>query len=414
VKPGMKTVAIVGGGPIGLEAALRLTRAGFRVTVYEAGRAAEHFARYGPVRLFTPFRMNSTELGREALRGSGARLPDAEEALTAAELRERYLLPLASLPELAGVLREGLRVTGIAREGLVKGQAQGRGERPFLLRLENPVGEGMPLDRADVAIDASGVFASPQATGPGGLPALGEGSLGSRLERHLPDLAGGARLRFAGQRILLVGDGRSAANALADLDDVVRVGGVGGRTRVEWVHRDRGDEAFSPVPRAELDELPVLRELHERTARVARTASWIRHHAGASILSYRSLPSGAVEVTLQNPGGSERTVEVDRVLALVGYRPDLDLVRELRVHLCYGSEAPMALAAALEAAPAEGCLAQVSHGPESLRNPEPGFFILGAKSYGRNPRFLLRIGHRQIEDLMTLLGAPAPVSAGGA
>ena len=49
------------------------------------------------------------------------------------------------------------------------------------------------------------------------------------------------------------------------------------------------------------------------------------------------------------------------------------------------------------------CLAQVPHGAESLRTPEPDFFVLGAKSYGRNPAFLLTIGHRQIHDALSLV-----------
>src|SRR5438034_61222 len=112
--------------------------------------------------------------------------------------------------------------------------------------------------------------------------------------------------------------------------------------------------------------------------------------------------------------GKERRFEVDRVLALVGYRPDLSLFRELQIHLCYASEGPMALAAAIlgaqgsDPASGKGCLDQVAHGPESLKNPEPDFYVLGAKSYGRNPNFLLSLGHRQIEDVMTLLGAAEP------
>jgi len=38
-----------------------------------------------------------------------------------------------------------------------------------------------------------------------------------------------------------------------------------------------------------------------------------------------------------------------------------------------------------------------------LRNPEPGFFILGAKSYGRNSNFLLRIGWQQVDDVFEKL-----------
>ena len=64
----------------------------------------------------------------------------------------------------------------------------------------------------------------------------------------------------------------------------------------------------------------------------------------------------------------------------------------------------MNLAAALlgEAGAATAC-AVAAHGPETLRNPEPGFFILGAKSYGRNSRFLLQVGWQQVDDVFGTL-----------
>jgi len=416
-----KKIAIIGGGPTGLEAALRARSEGWDVVLFEAGRVGEHFGRYGSVRLFTPFHMNSTPLGRRLLRQAGARLPEDEETLAANDLRERYLMPLVMLSELSGVVREGLRVAGVTRDGMAKGRTPGRSERPFLLRVENARGEPVALERADVVIDASGVYGTANATGSGGLAAPGEDAMGARLERHLPEILGSARARYAGKRILLVGDGRSAANAIVDLDELIRSGGVGARTQVEWVRRDRGAESFAPLSQEERDELPALREIDERAGGIAREARWIHPHAGAVIESYRALPSGLIEVTLRDARDAERRVEVDRVLALVGYRPDLSVFRELQIHLCYASEGPMALAQAIQVAQAahpgadSGCLGQVSHGAETLKNPEPDFYILGAKSYGRNPRFLLRLGHAQIEDVMMLLaGAESrlnPVSA---
>ena len=405
----------MGAGPVGLESALRARVEGYEVAVYEAGSVAEHFRRYGPVRLFTPFHMNSTELGRERLRGAGVKLPGDDEILTGAELRERYLLPLARLRELSGAIAEGVRVRAIAREGFTKAKGRSRADRPFLLRIEDSRGPG--LERADVVIDASGVYATPNATGQSGLPAIGEESLGALLEHGLPDVLGGARSHYAGKRVLLVGDGRSAASVIADLDALVQSGIEGGRTRLEWVHRERGENAFSPIPATELERLPVLRELDQRAGRIARESSWIQRHEGATIQSYRMLPSGRIEVALADAAGKERRLEVDRVLALVGYRPDLSIFRELQIHLCYASEGPMALAAAIlssegsDVASAKGCLDQVSHGPESLKSPEPDFYVLGAKSYGRNPNFLLALGHRQIEDVMTLLGATERLNA---
>ncbi len=423
-----RQIAIIGAGPIGLEAALHARRLGHGVRIFEAGAVGEHFRRYGPVRLFTPFLMNSTEWGRERLRAAGATLPADDAVLAAAELRERYLVPLSRLSELEGSIVERTRVTGVAREGLAKTQsiaATGdrlRETRRFLLRIEPERGDGR-FERADVVIDASGVYRTPNAAGPGGLPALGEESLGSRLEQHLPAITREASGRYSGKRILLIGDGRSAANALVDLDALVREGGDGAGTRVEWIHRNRGGTPFAPVPEQELERLPILRDLDARANRVAREAAWIRRHPGAGVAAYYVLPSGEIEVTLVSDGtapagahGGEGRVLVDRVLALVGYRPDVSIFRELQVHLCYASEGPMALSAAILTArmqnpgEADGCLAQSAHGPDALKSPEPGFYVLGAKSYGRNPNFLLSLGHRQITDAFTLIGAAAGVT----
>jgi hypothetical protein len=103
-------------------------------------------------------------------------------------------------------------------------------------------------------------------------------------------------------------------------------------------------------------------------------------------------------------------VVVDRVLALNGGVGDFTLYRQLQVHECYATAGPMKLAAALLGAAGGDCLTQESHGPDTLRNPEPGFFIVGAKSYGRNSQFLLRIGWSQVDDVFALLdtGASPP------
>jgi hypothetical protein len=412
-------IAVIGGGPIGLEAALEARRRGWDVALYEADRIGAHLRRFGHVQLFTPFRMNATEAGRTRLEAAGVALPAADALLSAAELVERYLVPLARLPELKGSIHERERVTGIGREGITKPRGvpavgdTSREGRAFVIRVETAAGAAR-LDRADVVLDASGVYATPNATGPGGLPAVNEERLGDRAERWLPDLLGGARTRYRGRKILLVGDGHSAATALVQMDDLSRAGAAGDGFAVEWVHRDRGGDA--PYGVIEEDPLPARRELALRANAIARSAPWLRRHPGAAVLSYDPAPEGRIRATLQLPSGEARAADVDRVLALVGYRPDIGLCRELQVHLCYASEAPMGLAAALLAArskdpgAADDCLSQVSHGAGSLRNPEPGFFVVGAKSYGRNASFLLTIGHRQIADVLDSGAVSFPVA----
>ena len=408
-----RSVAIVGGGPIGIEAALEARRRGFDVTVYEADRVGGHLLRFGHVGLFTPFRMNSTEAGKEALRRAGVAIPRYDDLLTAGELVERYLSPLAGLPELQGSIREGERVTHVGREGFAKGQGiagtdgRGREGAPFLIRVETP-DRLVRLDRADFVIDASGVYANPNATGPGGLPALGEDRLGDRIDRWIPAMRGEAKDRYRDKTILLIGDGHSAATFLAEMGALAREGRTGG-IQVHWVLPERNGEEFFPA--IEDDPLPARRDLAASANSVVRSAAWITRHPGAIVDSYDDTWGGRLRVRLRYPAGEERRIEVDRVLALVGYRPDTAIYRELQVHLCYASEGPMSLAAAVLSAglkapgQAGDCLSQVAHGPESLRTPEPGFFILGAKSYGRNPAFLLTIGHRQIMDALSLLGA---------
>ena len=77
------------------------------------------------------------------------------------------------------------------------------------------------------------------------------------------------------------------------------------------------------------------------------------------------------------------TWEVERVIANVGYLPEHTLSRELHV---------------LE-----------PDRSATVRQPEPNYFILGAKSFGRNSRFLLRAGFDQLRDVFgAILGRGTP------
>jgi hypothetical protein len=115
-------------------------------------------------------------------------------------------------------------------------------------------------------------------------------------------------------------------------------------------------------------------------------------------------PGGSLAVTLRSGTGRTR-VTVDRILANVGYAPDRSLYAELQVHECYATGGPIKLAAALLQGGAGDCLRQTAPAADLLLNPEPGFYILGSKSYGRNSAFLIGAGFEQVPVLFQALQA---------
>ena len=95
-----------------------------------------------------------------------------------------------------------------------------------------------------------------------------------------------------------------------------------------------------------------------------------------------------------------------------GFGPDDSLYRELQVHECYASRGPMKLSAALLGAGAADCLAVPAVGADMLRNPEPDFWILGAKAYARHNTFLLRDGYAQVSDVIAEMARENVATAG--
>ena len=384
-----RDIAIIGAGPIGLEAGLAAAERGLDFTVYEQAPAPGGYVReWSHVRTFTPWRMNVSPRARAALGGA----PDGDGLPDGGELLERLIEPLAASPPLAGRLRLGARVCAIGREGLLKHEeisSEERASRPFRLLVRDADGRER-IERARVVIDCSGTYGNPNRLGDGGIEAPGERALEDRIERRLPDFDREAQ-GWAGRTILLTGSGHSAQTAAAAL---ARLADGSPGTRVVWAVR-RADPDWGAVKDDPLPERAALNASAEELRRSGSPAVEVL----TGVVTEALEPRGErIAVSLRN--GSGREVEVDRVLALNGGVGDHSIYRQLQVHECYASAAPMSLAAALLAEGGGGdCLAQSGHGPETLLNPEPGFFILGAKSYGRNSQFLMSIGWQQVDDV---------------
>jgi NADPH-dependent 2,4-dienoyl-CoA reductase/sulfur reductase-like enzyme len=390
-------LAILGAGPIGIEAALAAAERGLDFTLYEAAPAVGgHMRSWGHVRFFTPWSMNLSRRMRARLLAADRAAPDGEGCPNAAEFLERVLEPLAALPEIAPSLRLSTRVVSVARQGLLKHEEIASGEResrPFRLLLRDAAGREW-TETAAAVLDATGTWSNPNALGDGGIAAPGETGLAPLITHELPDIAGDRA--WSRPRVLLVGSGHSAQTAAVQL--ARRAPPNGG-----WVW------AMRRAPALPADDDPLAeRAALMRAARaiVEAPPAGCEVHRGVVVESLRRSGEGVAVVLRPLAGrapGAE--VTVDRVLALVGSSPDASMYRQLQIHECYASSAPMKLAAALlaDGGTAADCLDQASRGVDALRNPEPGFFIVGAKSYGRHSNFLLRVGYEQVDEVFATL-----------
>ena len=395
-------VAILGGGPVGLEAALRSVQDGHRTALVERGRIADNVRDWGHVRLFSPFGMNSSERGREAI----GHVPDADALLTGRQFVQQYLAPLGEAAAAAGVEFRTATVTDVRRCEWPKGRGLGdpkRAEAPFQVRCEDD------CLTARHVLDCTGTYASADRAGwefcrPNEFPVVPPVSEASEVTWGPVDPAS-LRGLPPGTPVLVVGSGYTAAT------DVLTLHEAG--ARLTWLTRRKSD---LPIAVVEDDPLPARAELTRRANELASSGAidWRSGHV-VTIVEFgppAKDPPFMRRMVVGLGDGCDVTFEGDQSFSAVyldtGFRPDTTLFRELHVNLCYATEGLMRLAAKLLGE--TDCLKAGGSDAELLKTPEPGFFILGSKSYGRNPHFLMRAGIEQVDSVFDLL-IPKPVTA---
>src|SRR5690606_36220097 len=97
-------------------------------------------------------------------------------------------------------------------------------------------------------------------------------------------------------------------------------------------------------------------------------------------------------------GAAER-LDVDRIVVATGFRPSMAMLDELRVGLDPIMLAPPALAPLIDPN-LHSCGTVPPHGAAELAHPEAGFYIVGMKSYGRAPTFLMATGYEQVRSVV--------------
>lgn len=389
----LNPVVIIGAGPVGLAAAAHLAEHRLPFMVLEAGDQVGHSVRvWGHVQLFSPWRYSLDRAALRLLEPTGWQAPEPEAYPTGDDLVTRYLTPLADHPAIAPHLRLNCRVTAITREGVDKLSNAGRAAAPFVLQIERADGSA-DLIRAGAVIDASGTYATPNPLGANGLPAIGERAAASRIFYGIPAVLGADRERYAGKRVLVAGSGHSAFNALLDLAALAEA--VPG-TQITWVvRRDVAGMARAYGGGAN-DALPARGELGRRISALVERGI-VRLVAGWRTDRVKTTPEGVVVYA-----GDQHLAPVDELIVATGLRPNLALLGELRLGLDPAVEAPTALAPLIDPN-FHSCGTVRPHGVDELSHPEPNFFIVGMKSYGRAPTFLLLTGYEQVRSVAAAL-----------
>jgi hypothetical protein len=297
--------------------------------------------------------------------------------------------PLAALPALRDRIRLGTRVIAVTRAGIDKLKDAGRGVAPFELIVERDGTEQRVLARA--VIDASGTWTRPNPLGSGGVPAAGQRAHAERIAYRIPDVLGADRGRYAGKRVMVAGTGHSAFNALVDL---VALRESDPKTGIVWaVRRDAPEDMLGG---ADADQLPERGALGATVRRLVERDGAIELVTGFHTRAIAE-HDGRLEVS-----DGERSLLVDAVIATTGFRPDLSLLAELRLDLDDRIEAPRALAPLIDPN-LHSCGSVPPHGVEELAHPDAGVYVVGMKSYGRAPTFLLRTGYEQVRSIAAAL-----------
>ena len=378
-KPAGPRVAILGAGPAGLEAAAYGRALGWPVAVYEAATPGAFVERRGFVKMFTPFGMNVSPLGRQAILREAPlhEFPPDTALLTGAEYKAAYLTPLANTAALRPLIQGDSRVVAVGRAGWRKTDPRPDPRKPlppFKLLVRD--GKGVErFEAADAILDCTGVLGRPNWLGDGGIPAAGEIAARSLFTYGVDDVLGAKKAHYAGKTVAVVGAGYSAATVVCDLAALAE------EQQATWVVWLTHGPKTSPLPRFANDPWKERDRLAARANHLAaRCDGNLEYHAQCVIDECVSLgPDKGFRLTAK-VAGKPMAWEVERVVSAVGYRPDVSLCSELRV-----------------TEPSAGV----------TDSGEPGYYFVGIKAAGRSSRFLIRDAHEQVRQVYAqLAGQP--------
>jgi thioredoxin reductase len=387
-------IAIIGGGPIGLAAAAQLLTKGERFILFESGETVgASILEWGHVKMFSPWQYNIDQAANLLLKQTGWISPNIDDIPTGNELVKEYLLPLSKLPEMSENIVLNARVVGVVRKGLDKLKTTKREEVPFQLYVE--IKEETKVYEVKAVIDASGTWKNPNPVLSNGLWTNAERKLKDRIYYGIPNVLGELKERYMNKKIMVVGSGHSAINAILELAQLKE---VYDQTTIYWVLRKSNiSEVYGGQ---EQDGLPARGQLGIRIRKFVESG----HINIITPFHISELNEHDELISLKgNLNGEEKTVHgIEEIIVSTGFRPDTAFLNEIRINLDSSVESVEALAPLIDPN-IHSCGTVRPHGEAELRQIEKDFYIVGMKSYGRAPTFLLATGYEQVRSVVAYL-----------
>ena len=395
-------VAIIGAGPVGLAAAAHLIKYNQKVIILEAGsEVGSNILTWSHIRLFSPWKYNIDKAALSLLEKYDWNQPKFEDIPTGKELVENYLVPLAKTPELKDVISLDTKVISIARKNIDKMKTANRENVPFVIYT---VHKGSPkFIEARAVIDATGTWGNPNPSNSNGVWLQSEKELKDQIFYGLPDILGKNRKRYINNKTAVIGSGHSAINALLELGALKEnypQTEIRGIIRKEHVEQAYGGE--------EKDALEARGLLGSRIHELVDSG---QVQVYTSFQVERIL--GGANATLKIVGevkDSNITIEsINEVIVNAGNRPNYSFLSELRTSIDFATESVEAISPLIDPN-LHSCGTVRPHGEKELRQPEKNLYIVGSKSYGRAPTFLMATGYEQVRSIAAYIAGDIEAS----
>lgn len=389
-------IAVIGAGPVGLAAAAHLTIRNIPFILFESAETVgASVLDWGHVKVFSPWKYNLDSASVKLLEGTNWKKPDIDALATGTEIVEQYLNPLSRHQLIEPFIHLNSKVISVTKKGFHKMKSKGRDKVPFEVYFENEDGEISSME-CDAVIDASGTWFNPNPIDSSGIQAKGEMNLNKKIVYRIPDVKNSDIGKYANKTVAVFGAGHSAINSLLDLADLII---EFPQTKIIWVlHSENMNKIYGGK---EVDALEARGALgrkiqnlvHANTLQIYNPFFMHNIYENQQKLAIKGIYNDKILV-----------IEgVDEIIANTGARPDFSFLREIRYQADPALESVPALADLIDPN-VHSCGTVRPHGEKELRQPEENFYIVGVKSYGRAPTFLMATGYEQVRSVVAYLG----------